>query len=87
MSLLPCAFQILPVILQPGVSDREPGFLRHIPLVDADRDLVIDDFLAPLADQIDVLLEIRFAAVFHLVKLKRLDDSMTGKLVEGRIGG
>ena len=80
-SFLPKALSTIPVILQPGVSDREAGFLHHLPPVNANWDLVIQYPLTSLADQIDVLFKVSVVAVFHLIKLKRFDDAMARKLV------
>ncbi len=84
-SFLPKALSTIPVILQPGVSDRETGFLRYPSLVNSIGDLIIQYLFTLLADQIDMLFKIPFVAVLNLVKLQRLDDAVPGKFAKGRI--
>ena len=79
--MTPFFFAALPaqtVILQPGVSDREAGFL-HYPLgVNGDGNVVIQYLLTSFANEINVLFKVSVVAVFHLIKLKRFDDAVAG---------
>jgi len=79
------ALLTISVILQPGICYLEPGFSGYFPWVDDNRDPVVRNPVAFFANQIDVVCEVPFIAVFHFVKFQRFDDSMFGKLIEGEI--
>jgi hypothetical protein len=76
-----------PIILQPGIRDREAGLLRYLLLVGNRRYFVVEDLATALTDQIEVLFKVTFVAVLHGIKLQRFNDTQAGELVQCRIGG
>src|SRR5271157_2966105 len=81
------AVPAIAIILQPGIRDREAGFLRYLLLVGNRTYFVVKDLTAALADQIEVLFKVTFVAVLHGIKLQRFNDAQAGEILQCRIGG
>ena len=71
------AVPAIPIILQPGIRDREAGFLRYLLLVGNRTYFVVKDLTAALAEQIEVLFKVTFVTVLHGIKLQRFIFNMT----------
>ena len=75
------------VIFAAATGNDKTLRLCHSRPVDVTGGLVIDDLSASVADEIDVLVEIAFAAVFPLVKLDRLNDAVSYEFVDRGVCG
>src|SRR3990172_10735426 len=80
-SFLP-AFPTITIEFQSRLRHRKMGFPANLFRVNGNGVLEIHDFPAALTDEVNVVGQVSFEAVFHSVKLQHLDDPLPRKLIQ-----